>query len=255
MNTLSEMYGRSPAPLYAQVASVMRQRIESGHWAKGDKISTLEELGAEFSVARVTIRQAVELLRDEGLLDVQQGRGTFVCGLPERDRWLNLGGDLKSMVASIKDNVIEHFHVEQAEGSPVLEPHEGAPASAYMLLRSVQYNKGVPFSAVSLHLDREVFDRAPDYFAHSAALPRVAAMEDLDLVNAFQMLTIGIASPETASLLNIGLGEPTLDCRLVLRNKAGVAVYVADINYHKDCFALRVDLLNPGSGLVPPARG
>ncbi|HEY4925953.1 MAG TPA: GntR family transcriptional regulator, partial [Roseiarcus sp.] len=80
MGKFSAIYDRSRVPLYLQVASVMRQRINSGYWGEGEQISTLEELEEEFSLARVTIRQAIELLRAEGLLQAQQGRGTFVSG-------------------------------------------------------------------------------------------------------------------------------------------------------------------------------
>ena len=98
MGKFSTIYDRSRVPLYLQVASVMRQRINSGYWAEGEQISTLEELEEEFSLARVTIRQAIELLRGEGLLQAQQGRGTFVSGRPVNNRWLNLASDFDSLV-------------------------------------------------------------------------------------------------------------------------------------------------------------
>src|SRR6185437_5034196 len=79
MSDLSKVYDRSRVPLYIQVASVMRRRIETNQWMPGQKISTLVELEREFEVARVTIRQAIDILRQEGLLHSQQGRGTFVA--------------------------------------------------------------------------------------------------------------------------------------------------------------------------------
>ena len=107
MGKFSAIYDRSRVPLYLQVASVMRQRINSGYWAEGEQISTLEELEEEFSLARVTIRQAIELLRGEGLLLAQQGRGTFVSGRPVNNRWLNLASDFDSLVESIRNNVLK----------------------------------------------------------------------------------------------------------------------------------------------------
>ena len=72
----------SRIPRYLQVASVLRRRIRDGRWAVGDKIATLEELEREFGVARVTVRQAIDLLQGEGLLQsfshacpVCEGRG------------------------------------------------------------------------------------------------------------------------------------------------------------------------------------
>ena len=52
----------SRVPRYLQVASALRRRIRDAHWAVGDKIATLEELEHEFGVARVTVRQAIDLL-------------------------------------------------------------------------------------------------------------------------------------------------------------------------------------------------
>lgn len=251
MNKLTSIYDRSRVPLYIQVASVMRQRIDTGHWLEGDKISTLEELEKEFAVARVTIRQAIELLREEGLLNAQQGRGTFVSGKPKHNRWLNLANDFDSMVSSIKDNVLKRVHIEETASSPDLSEGEGKPADGYVFLRSVQYNSGEPFSVVNLHLAKSIFDKGGKQFMHAAALPKIVEMTDVTITHAHQTLTIGVASPETADLLKIGLGEPTADCRLVLVDDNDVAIYVADIHYHKSCFALRTDLLERSG----PRRG
>src|SRR4051812_48783021 len=67
-----------PVTLYAQLASILRDRVISGLWKGGEEIPTLEQLVEEFSVARVTVRQAVQILSEEGLLSSQRGRRTFV---------------------------------------------------------------------------------------------------------------------------------------------------------------------------------
>ena len=87
---MSTIFARSPIPRYAQLAELLRQRIARGVWVKGQKLPSLEELVREFDVARVTVRQAVELLARDGLLSPQAGRGTFVTAVPVQDRWLRL---------------------------------------------------------------------------------------------------------------------------------------------------------------------
>lgn len=236
-------YDRSRVPLYVQLASVMRQRIESGHWGEGDKISTIEELESEFGVARVTVRQAIEMLREEGLLDAQQGRGTFVSGKPKKKHWLNLGNDFESIIGSLKSNVLKRVHVEDNAGPPELRSGEGSLAPGYVFLRSVQYNEDEPFSVVNLYLARHIFNKDRKRFTHSAALARIMEMDDLAIVHAYQTLTIGVADPEVAEHLKVGLGEPTADCRLVLVDGDAIAVYVASIHYHRSCFAMRTDLM------------
>jgi GntR family transcriptional regulator len=243
MNKFTQLFDRSRAPLYVQVAAVMRERINSGQWLEGEKISTLEELEKEFAVARVTIRQGVELLRKDGLLEARQGRGTFVSGRSKKQRWLNLVSDFDSLIDSIQNNVLKRIQIDENRPPPPLAGDEGKPARSYVFLRSVQYNGGEPFSVVNLHLDRRIYDRDARRFTRTAALPEIVKMSDIRIAYANQTLTIGVADIETAELLKIGLGEPTANCHLVLIDSAGVAIYVADIRYIKDCFAMRSDLL------------
>ena len=76
---LQRSHRRGNVPLYLQVASALRRRIETGHWKPGSQISTIEKLEREFGVAQVTVRQAVDLLHDEGLVRRQQGAGVPLC--------------------------------------------------------------------------------------------------------------------------------------------------------------------------------
>jgi GntR family transcriptional regulator len=237
-------YDRSRVPLYLQVATVIRQRIELGHWKEGGKISTIEQLGIEFGVAPVTIRQAVDILRDEGLVDSRQGRGTFVSGRPKEKHWFNLANDLESVVDSVRHNVLKIVHIEEKARPPVLKDGEGVLANGYTQLRSVQFSGGEPFAVVNLHLAREIFVRDRKRFTRQPALPRIMEMSDLKIAHALQTVTIGVAGPEVSELLDVGLGEPTADCRLVLLNNTNVAIYAAEFHYHRNCFALRRDLLD-----------
>ena len=109
MLEISKVYDRSRVPLYIQVASVMRRRIETKQWLPGQKISTLVELEREFAVARVTIRQAIEILQGEGLLHSQQGRGTFVADTPVSRHWFMLATSWDALVETIKDLSLIHI--------------------------------------------------------------------------------------------------------------------------------------------------
>lgn len=64
--------------LYRVVYRGLRGRILSGEYEAGAKIETEQELTEQFGASVITIRQAEQMLVDEGLLDKQQGRGTFV---------------------------------------------------------------------------------------------------------------------------------------------------------------------------------
>jgi GntR family transcriptional regulator len=63
---------------YAALAAAMRARIVAGEWPPGSAIPAEQTLAAEHGVALGTMRQAMELLAEQGLVDRVHGRGTFV---------------------------------------------------------------------------------------------------------------------------------------------------------------------------------
>ncbi|WP_329288410.1 GntR family transcriptional regulator [Streptomyces sp. NBC_01455] len=65
-------------PAYLQVADDIRQQITDGTLQAGDRISSEAELMEDYGVSRIVIRNAMEVVQNEGLVIKQQGRGTFV---------------------------------------------------------------------------------------------------------------------------------------------------------------------------------
>jgi GntR family transcriptional regulator len=253
MSELSRVYDRSRVSLYIQVASVMRRRIETKQWLPGQKISTLVELEREFEVARVTIRQAIDILREEGLLHSQQGRGTFVAEKPVSRYWFKLATSWDVLVENIKDNVPKRIKVDDPPPFPVLREGEGALASKYVFMRSVQYKEGEPYGIVSLHLADQIYRRAPDEFRQHPALSVLAGLKDVDVDDAHQTVVIGSADPVTADHLRIALGAPIAECRCVVIDASGTAIYVADIIYRSDAIKLHIDLLAGSRGSAKTA--
>jgi GntR family transcriptional regulator len=260
MSELSRVYDRSRVPLYIQVASVMRRRIETKQWHPGEKIPTLVELEREFQVARVTVRQAVDILRDEGLLRSQQGRGTFAAEKSADRHWFKLATTWDVLIESIKHNVVKRIKVDNAPPLPTLRDGEGALADRYVFQRSVQYKDAKPYGIVSLHLANTLYKRAPEVFRQHPALPVIAGWKDVDIRHAHQTVVIGSADPTSSDLLQIALGAPTAECRCVLIDRDDVAIYVADIIYRSDAIQMHIDLLAPvrasanGAGRGPAAQ-
>jgi GntR family transcriptional regulator len=70
-------------PLYVQLAAVLRARIESGRMKHLDPLPSEDRMKDEFGISRDTVRKAVEVLRQEGLVFTVPHRGTFVGSRPE----------------------------------------------------------------------------------------------------------------------------------------------------------------------------
>jgi GntR family transcriptional regulator len=68
----------NPQPLYVQLAAILRDMISSGELEPRAPLPSESYLQQEQGVSRGTVRMAVGILRDEGLVVTIGGRGTFV---------------------------------------------------------------------------------------------------------------------------------------------------------------------------------
>ncbi|MGB0086752.1 MAG: GntR family transcriptional regulator [Rhodomicrobiaceae bacterium] len=233
----------SRIPRYLQVATALRQRINSGQWTVGSKIATLEQLENEFQVARVTIRQAVDLLQQEGLLKSEQGRGTFVIKSQGPGRWLQLATDWHSLMEPIKHNTLKLLPVETPY-PPRIEAAEGIPAAAYAHIYSLQLRGEQPYALVRVHVAKDIYDRAPETFQKQVALGVLADMKDVRIARAHQTLLVGSADVHAAVDLRLPFGAPVVEARCVVSDVDERVIYVGEIVYRGDVVRINIELLN-----------
>jgi GntR family transcriptional regulator len=69
---------RSGVPAFRQVAADLREKISAGQYAPGERLPSERELVDTYGVSRPTIRDAVNVLRTEGIVTAEHGRGVFV---------------------------------------------------------------------------------------------------------------------------------------------------------------------------------
>jgi GntR family transcriptional regulator len=81
-------------PLHEQVAADIRRAIAEGEAGPGERLPLAKDLAAVLGVNKNTVLRALHILRDEGLLDFQRGRGITVAGTPQRGAVLQQARDL-----------------------------------------------------------------------------------------------------------------------------------------------------------------
>jgi GntR family transcriptional regulator len=230
-------------PRYLQVASALRRRIHDGVWQLGDKIATLKQLEREFDVARVTVRQSIQLLQAEGLLKSYQGRGTFVTGMLKNERWLQLATDWDNLIAPIRENVIERLPGAK-KAAPVISAENGRRAAAYTFIRSVQKRGDEPYAFARVHIATHIHARAPKLFARRPALAVLAEMKGIDIAHAHQTVSVSAADIEAATYLGTALNAPTAEARCVVTDTDNVVIYVGEITYRGDVVRLNIELID-----------
>ena len=238
----TDILRNSPGKLYLNLASLMRRRLTGGEWEPGDQLPPLTALAAEFGVANVTVRQAIAILEDEGLVHRQQGRGTFVSPTIHQRPSFSVVSDWSSLIRMVEKSSPKLIKVDDTLKHPVLHPNEGTPAPAYRYIKKVHSYHGFPCAVVGVYLDKRCFDRAPKRFQNETIIPVLESLPDVKISHCHQVLTIGQSDVETASLLQVPLNAPVGEVRRVLTDPDGCIIYVGEVSYRGDLVKFEIDL-------------
>ena len=230
--------------LYLRLARVFRERIAAGDWAPGALIPGLPQLCEDFQVSRVTMRQALALLAQEGLVGMGRGRGTWVE--PEAlDRLA--GRDLRGAISDIAGDHagLRIKLLERQEGvalPPDLRRRIPRPAAAYTRVLKRHDLGGRPFALLDYCIEEALFRRFPPGAERRFKLGRLlreaigpAPMTLLEEV------TLTHADPRVAGLLDCGMGEVLVRMRRWYRGPEGEVPLAGTSLYRGDGFALEVE--------------
>ena len=131
------------APVYSQLANLLREKIALHEWAPGSRIPYEHELMARFGISRGTVRRAISELVDEGFLVQVRGSGTFVSeralSHPAGERPLSFGESLREQGKDFVTHVLDKRVVPApADVSEHLRIQPGSPVLYLLLVRTVE---------------------------------------------------------------------------------------------------------------------
>lgn len=230
------------APLYVQLSDLFRQRIAKGVWKNGDKLPSLDELVDEFHVAKVTVRQAIDRLTRDGLLSPQRGRGTFVTGAPQDNRWLHVETTLQNLSNVYRDTHPTILNIDESTRTPLMSASDGIPAEKYVFMRRIHSRQGQPYCIINIYLDAAIFALHPARFRKETVIPLMMDMPSVRIVTARQVLTISTADVEVATHLGINVNAPVAEVRRVFTGAQRRVIYLAEVTYRGDFVRMEIDL-------------
>ena len=236
------MLDTGPIPRYVQLADLMRQRIARERWVPGDTLPSIEKLMAEFNVARVTVRQATQLLAREGLLSPERGRGTFVTEQAGNKRKLVVETTLDELVEMYRGDKPDLSNMIETGEQPVLTEKDGIPAPHYRHMRRVHSRDGERYCVVSIFIDDRVFRLAPRRLRREVVLPILTSLPGVKIAKAHQTLHISTADLDVARDLHIPINAPVAEVRRVLSAPDGSVIYLGEATYRGDYIRLEMDL-------------
>ncbi len=212
---MSAIYRSSPLPRYFQLKEIMRERIVSGDWKPGDLIPSERELSETYGISRMTVRQAITELVNEGSLYREQGKGTFVSQRKVTQQLIRLTGFTEDIRAR-----------GQRPGTKLLSaqmvPVDEAAAErlrikvGVMLIRlqRLRLADGEPLAIEVSQLSFKGCERLLEEDLENNSLYWLLETKySVPPMEAEQELEAGLAGSEEAQLLKIAVGSPVLFTR------------------------------------------
>lgn len=224
---------------YEEVADTLREQIVAG--ASG-ALESEAELGREHGVSRVTVRRALELLRDEGLVTARQGIGWFVAVDPVRQslgRVTTVEAALEAAGAVASRRVLE-FSFETA--STEIAKTLGVPADGEVLrVARLNLADGEPFALVTVWVAASLGAALSRVDVERSTFYDLLPLQGVEPGRVMQTITAVAADRSTADRLDVPVGAPLLACRRVTYDRNGDAVIVAEHRYAAHLTAFEVE--------------
>ena len=236
---MKKLQTESSSPLYHQLMQRITDDIEKGNYPVGSRIPPEHELEAAYRVSRVTVRRALAELTQEGLLERNQGKGTFVSvprisrnlksinsfhdscrqsGITAGTRVIHVRSfpaddrDIRELGLREGDRVIEVLRIRLADGEPVvLEKNHFSMAYAY--LEDADLN---------------------------GSLYRLLKEYGIEPAEGSHEISICFATAEQAKLLNIDPGAPLMKLHEVIYDQRGRVLHNGIQLIRGDRFVLRI---------------
>ncbi len=237
--------------LYVRLVSALRDKIRRGEWPRGTCIPSNEELCREYDVSRNTMRQALAVLRDEGVLESTRGRGTTVIGAVE-DRRLN-----HAIVDAISDPLLENKGISirvldrrlDQRLPPALCGEAGAAYDSYVQIRKLHIHQGTAFGYIDIFIESEAYARLPRSADERQLLSRLLIRHaGVQFVGWVQETTIGYPDAAIAAALDYGMTQPVVVMRRQRFDAGHRIVLAGEYRFRADHFLLRTR----GEGLRAP---
>ncbi len=180
------------------------------------------DLSAEFSVSRVTVRRALEVLRDEGLVSAKQGFGWFVTAEPVTQTLGRLGTIEEQMVASGLQPARKIIDFAFEKTSRKVAKLLGC--EQVLRVKRVNMADDHPFAVVTVWCP---FDLGKHLSRHDVEHSSFYNLLKINLGGATQTIGADAATTTEAQLLEIPVGSPVLSCDRVTQDVSGKAVLVS----------------------------
>jgi GntR family transcriptional regulator len=229
---------------YQAIRESLISLIQKGNYEIGDKIPSEDELARLMRVSRVTLREAIRQLREEGLLFSRRGSGTFLSGnVREIAGTLDVNHGLTRMIVEagskpgVTDTETELINASR-ELAQKLKVKEG---SGIVVLKRVRTANGKPVVYSLDHLSPGVATLFLSVNEKIMSLFKLIEDSGTAFGNSFAEISPQCCGEELAGKLSYQAGAPILALKQVLVDQKGSPLFYGEDYFRPDCFVFSIN--------------
>ncbi|MBN9067210.1 MAG: GntR family transcriptional regulator [Rhizobiales bacterium] len=234
----------SVTPLHHQVYVVMRQQIEEGQYYGEKPIPSEHELSQTFQVSRITIRRALDRLKQEGFVSRARGRGTFARS-PEIPQAIsaNLRGIFENLLAMGLRTRVKLIEFGYMPATPMIAAKLLLEPGA-MVQRAVRvrYHKDIPFSHLTTYLPEDIGRHCDEQELSDKPLLLLMERAGIKVSAADQSVSAKLADTIVAPLLQIETGSPLLWVKRLVLDQDDRPVEYLHALYRPDIYEYQMSM-------------
>lgn len=204
------------SPVYIQIHNHLRKDIEAGKWQIGDRIPSERDLAVTFNVSRMTLRQAIQTLVDEGILERRIGAGTYVANQKVQEKVSGVTSFTDLMLAQGKKpsskTISYHVAKPSLSESEKLQLHDG---DQVIRMERIRYGDEVPICFEVATVPYELIKNFSKSEVTKSFYDTLEKKGHFVIGGAQQTVSAMLASERIAEYLNIKRGDAIMRLRQI----------------------------------------
>lgn len=201
----------SPLPIYYQLEQGIKEMIEKGQLQPGEMIPSERELAETYDISRMTVRQAINNLVNDGYLVRKRGKGTFVAATKIEQPLKGLTSfseDMRARGMVPGAEVLDFLIVPASTAlSQLLDVREGADVYE---IRRIRLADGLPMALETSYIPCSIVPNLTREIVSGSVYEFIEKNAGLSIRSAVQVLEASVARKMEAELLQIKEGAPVL---------------------------------------------
>ncbi|WP_448330115.1 GntR family transcriptional regulator [Streptomyces sp. DSM 41534] len=244
----------SDRAVFRQIADALREAIDKGRFREGDKLPSETELVDHFGVSRMTVRNALSLLQQEGLAVSEHGKGVFVRPRPPvrrlaSDRFARRHRDQGKAAFTVEAEAagsrpeVDSLEVKEERPSQDISARLGSPRK--VLARRRRYLlDGRPVEFATSYLPLDLARNTPIAQPNPGPGGIYARLEEMGhrLDHFDEEIRARMPSPAEVRMLQLASGVPVIHLVRTAYDAEGRAVEVCDTVMAADAYVLAYQL-------------